>query len=489
MAPSSQFILLPRTGLMSATGPAADRLRSLPVVTTLAMAAEAAVEGQSLRVLDTAAESGPKLVEMTEEAAANINAQGSPLRAVPVVIYDPPRPDPVPAATTVGLAALASPFTITCRETGTGTPIGNARVVAFEDFANGVGAEGMTNAAGQVVLRFAAPAVIERLYVITAPSHWGAFRAGLPYASHTIDIEPVNLGIIDGVRHYYPAANAATRFDPTTGVLVGVIDTGIGPHADLNLVGGVCTVTGQPSNQFADVDIHGTHVAGLVGAQGTLTGLAPGIALRSYRVFPDAVQGATNYAILKALILAADDDCDVVNLSLGGGPSDPIVAEAIQDARNQGMLVVIAAGNGGRRPVNFPAAHPGATAVSAIGRTGTFPVGSLPEGDVDFFPPSTLAPTREFIAAFSNVGPQIAVTAPGVGVLSTMPNGSFGPLSGTSMAAPVAAGAAACLLSRDLTVFGMQRDRARSDAIERLLLTGCVRHGFGLSFEGFGRPQ
>jgi subtilisin len=439
-------------------------------------------------VLDSTAEKGPKLVEMSAEAAANINSQDSPLRAVPVVVYDHPRPQPVPAVA-VGAAALAPPFTITCREAGTGLPISNARVVAFEDFANRVGDEGVTDAAGQVVLRFSAPAVIERLYVITASSHWGAFRAGLAYASHTLDIEPVNLGFVDGVRHYYPAANGATRFDSTCGVIVGVIDTGIGPHPDVNRVGGVCTVTGQPSTAIDDVDIHGTHVSGLIGAHGTLTGLAPGVALRAYRVFPDAVSGATNYAILKALILAGIDRCDVVNLSLGGGPSDPIVAEGIQDARNQGMLVVIAAGNDERRPVNFPAAHPGATAVSALGRVGTFPAGSLPEADIDFFPPSTLDPTREFIAAFSNVGPQISVTAPGVGVLSTMPHGNFGPLSGTSMAAPVVAGVAACLLSRDAVVFGMQRDRARSNAIEKLLLTSCAQHGFGLSFEGFGRPQ
>ena len=57
------------------------------------------------------------------------------------------------------------------------------------------------------------------------------------------------------------------------------------------------------------------------------------------------------------------------------------------------------------------------------------------------------------------------------------------------MAAPVAAGAAACLLSRDQVVFGMARTRARSDAIERLLLTHCVRRGFGDVFEGFGLPD
>ena len=488
MPQSNQFILLPRTGLVNATGPAADSLRSLPVVRSLDMAADAAVEGQAIRVLDTTAEAGPKLVEMSAEAALSLNAPQSPLRAVPVVVYDHPRPQPVQPLAAVAPAALAPPIIITCIEAGTGVPISNARVVAFESFANRTGAQGVTDAVGRVTLRFASPAVIDRLYVITASTHWGAFRSSLSYTSHTIAIEPVNLAMIDGVRHYYPAANAAIRFDPTLGVRVGVIDTGVGPHTALNLTGGACTVTGQPFTDFADVDIHGTHVAGLIGSNGTLTGLAPGVDLRSYRVFPNAVDGATNYAILKAMILAAQDRCDVVNLSLGGGPDDPIVAEAIQDARNQGMLVVIAAGNDERRPVSYPAAHPGATAVSALGRIGTFPPGSLPEGDIALFPPSTLAPGVEYIASFSNVGPQIAVTAPGVGDLSTFPGNDHGPLSGTSMAAPVVAGAAACRLSLDPVIFGMPRDRARSNAIERLLLTNCTRHGFGTNFEGFGRP-
>jgi subtilisin len=215
--------------------------------------------------------------------------------------------------------------------------------------------------------------------------------------------------------------------------------------------------------------------------------MAPSVPIHAFRVFPAGDGGATNYSIMKAMIIAAQSSCDIINLSLGGGPFDDIVNEAISDARNQGMLVIVAAGNDDRSSVAFPAAYAGATAISALGRIGTFPAGSLEDADVQV-PPSGADPD-EFIAAFSNVGPQIAVTAPGVGVLSTLPGNQFGPMSGTSMAAPVAAGAAACLLSRDPVVFGMARTRARSDAIEKLLQTNCVRRNFGAVYEGYGMPD
>jgi subtilisin len=258
-----------------------------------------------------------------------------------------------------------------------------------------------------------------------------------------VPLTPVDLTFVDCLRFYY----GASHFNAGTGVMVGIIDTGVGPHSGLNIIGGSNTVTGEVANDYGDSDIHGTHVAGIIGANGTppngLRGMAPGIPLRAYRVFGQGASGATNYAILKAMILAARDGCDIINLSLGGGPYDEIVSEAIQDGRNQGMLIAIAAGNDGRKAVSYPAAYPGATAVSALGCEGTFPAGSLEEAEV-LRPPQSLVDPREFIAEFSNIGPQIAVTAPGVGVLSTLPNNAFGPLSGTSMAAPAAAGAATC---------------------------------------------
>ena len=416
------------------------------------------------------------------------NNPRSPIRAVPLVEYHRPAPFFRPFGdVTSAIAGGLSSVTIECIDSVSALPVPNAQVVAFTDFAGRAGDDAVTGVDGRAMLELSST-TIERIYVYPPAGYWGAFAAAIDAAVPIrLLLTPVDLSYVDAVRHYYPNSNLDLR----AGVNVGIIDTGCGPHSDLFIVGGANTVTGEPANEFRDGGSHGTHVAGLIGAGGTpptgLRGMAPGARLHAYRVFPAGDGGATNYSVLKAMIAAAGDRCDIVNLSLGGGPFDDIVEEAITDARIQGMLVVVAAGNDGRSAVSYPAAYAGATAVSALGRIGTFPAGSLERADVMASPAGS--DPDEFIAAFSNVGPQIAVTAPGVGVLSTLPGQGFGPMSGTSMAAPVAAGAAACLLSRDPVVFGMARTRARSDAIERLLLTTCVKRGFGVVFEGFGLPD
>jgi subtilisin family serine protease len=149
---------------------------------------------------------------------------------------------------------------------------------------------------------------------------------------------------------------------------------------------------------------------------------------------------------------------------------------------------VIAAGNNYRSAVNYPAAYPLATPISAMGRTGTYPTGSSEELQA-VKPPNPANDPSEYIADFSNFGLQIDFTAPGVGAISTLPNDRIGPLSGTSMAAPVVAGAAACRLSQSPQIYGLSRDAVRASSIKRLLQNTSGVRGFGIDFEGNGLPQ
>jgi subtilisin family serine protease len=492
---ADRFIILPRAGFRARSTEAQQILSAFPSVASTGPSAPHRLEafGVDVTVRDVTAETGPKLVEMSPEAVARINAPDSPVRAVREVFYPLPLPvDVAPVATAAPLAPAAlHTFTVEVLDGNTAAPISGANVNAFSDFANRIGAGGLTGANGKVSLTVSA-AMLER--VTASPTagagYWSGYRRNVAASGNIqIQVPPLSLPFVDSVRHFFPATN----FVPSTGVKVGVIDTGCGPHTDFNVVHGRNTVTGEARSDYQDGHYHGTHVAGLIGARASATsnsadGVAPWVPLVSYRVFGAGQPGASNYAILKAMIDAADEGCDIINLSLGGGPHNDIVEEAIVDARNQGMLVVIAAGNNYRSAVSYPAAYPGATAVSALGYEGTYPAGSGEEWQA-VRPPSSTQDAREFIAHFSNVGAQVAVTAPGVGAISTLPNNRFGVLSGTSMAAPVIAGAAACLLSQNAPIHGMPRNRARSDTIAQLLQTNCRQRGFGLFFEGYGLPQ
>jgi subtilisin family serine protease len=498
-----RYIVLPKRGLRASLGaPAASILRSFPTVASTEKPMDLRLEafGANVVVHDTVEDLGPRLVTMDAASAAQMNTPDSPVRAVKEVFYPVPRPIEEAIIAAVGASAppggAATPaasvhqFDVEVIDAVTRAPIPGATVVAFSNFQNRIGVKGTTDANGRVSLTLLTP-TIERILANPIPGtgYWSGYRTNIA-ASGTIQIlvPPLTLPYVDGVRHYFSSSN----YVAATGVKVGVLDTGCGPHAELNIVKGRNTVTGEPASAYQDGHYHGTHVAGLIGARGNqpqgVRGVAPAIPIYALRVFGAGGNGASNYAILKAMIFAADEGCDIINLSLGGGPHNEVVEEAILDARNQGMLVVVAAGNDYRGTVNYPAAYASATAISAMGRTQTYPTGSGEELQV-FRPPSSTADQSEFIAHFSNVGPQIELTGPGVGAISTLPNDKFGVLSGTSMAAPVIAGAAACLLSQNAPIYNMPRDRARSDLIERLVQSNARQRGFGLTYEGFGLPE
>ena len=487
-----RYVLLPARGVRATEPDWFLTTNSIPPISSLqhpVSVALATAPGEEVRVIDTTHEDRPKLVELSRACRRRPERprHRRPSRARSRHGLPDPPPQPLGGAT----AALASATTmvpITCLDARTALAVAGVRVVAFTDFTKRLGDEGDTDASGTVTLHLASPAV-ERLYAYAPAGHWGAFRTALSAAAPiTMPLEPVDLSFVDAVRAYY----GSSRFDPSTGVTVGVLDTGAGPHSDLNIVAGVNTVTGEKATGYADIEGHGTHVAGLIGSNGTpptgLRGVAPGISIRAYRVFGTSGPGATNYSILKALIRAADDGCDIVIPESRRG--------SLRPGRRGGNPRRARAGHAGRdRHRKRRPGHrqlPGGLPVRDT-RLRDGPRGHLPGRRVDeasvLRPPSSTTDAKEFIADFSNIGQQVFATGPGVGVLSTLPNNTFGPMSGTSMAAPVVSGAAACLLSRDPAVFGMTRDRARGDAIEALLAKACTPRGFGSIYEGRGLPN
>jgi len=194
-------------------------------------------------------------------------------------------------------------------------------------------------------------------------------------------------------------------------------------------------------NNPDDVNSHGTHVAGTIAAEDNnlgITGVAPDAQIMPVQVLGDNGAGY-NSDIVAGINYAVDNGADIINLSLGGSSISPGINAAIQEANDLGTLVVMAAGNSaGSSPEN-----PGAYAAEA-----GLVVGALTqEGDLGSFSKQAGDTPQDYNGdglAFPSY-----VTAPGVDILSTIPDGNYEFYSGTSMATPHVAGAAAILMGAD----------------------------------------
>ncbi len=208
---------------------------------------------------------------------------------------------------------------------------------------------------------------------------------------------------------------------------IAVVDTGVDQfHEDLvaKIVAGYDFVNSDADPQDDSISGHGTHVAGIAAA---MTNNTIGVAGTSWgaRLMPvkvlNALGNGTVANVSVGIIFAADNGAQVINLSLGTAINSPTLQAAIDYAYNKNRVIVAAAGNT-NGPVLYPAAYPNVIAVAAV----------------DF----TMAR-----AAFSNFGPQLSVSAPGVAIRSTIPGDAYGQKNGTSMAAGYVSGLAAILVS------------------------------------------
>ena len=380
-------------------------------------------------------------------------------------------------------------------------PMADALLRAFEDFRLKQGAEGRTDATGLVSLPLGSPTIIlqhlsihlhDGRLVYCRTSMQGGFSVRDLHPAAKIAIDPDSdlraaepfvlrdgISTLDWCDALRAGSYARVAPDDGSGVVVALVDSGVDiehpffSHAKIDEVAcfEVDDYAGRP---LIDTDHHGTHLASIITG---LAGLAPSATLRSFRVFRPGRSRAATGAVAEGIVRAVDSEprADLINLSISSLRSDVALVHAIRHARSRGALVIAAAGNDYRKRVSYPGQDLNAIAVSSFGIRHSYP----PDSDEAAEEAEPYAKSSDhFVARSSSIGYKVALTGPGVGIISAERGGGVRVFTGTSQACASVVAHAARLLSKESSILEMQRGWARSVAIENLVLRAASRLGF-----------
>jgi subtilisin len=354
----------------------------------------------------------------------------------------------------------------------------------------------LTNARGQYTFTFGGKWTPVALVVDPPGGFWGVIHRGFPDTRIIVTLPA--LPTASSRTGWWHETLRTTPWDPAAGkgIKIGVVDTGVGPHPALGHVTGVgAFIWGQTdlaAGKEKDAQSHGSHVCGIIGARPDSArefgGVAPGADLFCARVF-EATGGASQADTANAIdYLSRTVGVHLINLSLGGD-SSAIGQDAIRRARDLGTLCVCAAGKEGGK-VSYPAAYVETVAVSALGLNGWGPPGSIAASAAPTEPEKYGAELLH-LGDFSNFGPKIATAAPGVGILSTVPErygltAPYASMNGTSMSSPAACARLAVLLAANSKYMADPPDDTRVTRAVKILEQNCRDIGLESEYEGNG---
>ena len=209
-------------------------------------------------------------------------------------------------------------------------------------------------------------------------------------------------------------------------ITVAVIDSGIDKNHE-ELVGKVLPGYNfvQDNTDVTDVSGHGTAVAGVIAANyNNEKGISGVVGDLNVKILPLRTSDTYGISYLENIIRAIDyamsEEVDVINLSLGTQEYSAILNDVIQQAVDQGIVVVASAGNSGEKEYMYPASYSQVISVGSISKNGK-------------------------VSSFSTYNNKVDVVASGESIISTLPYQNYGIFDGTSFSAPLVSGMAATI--------------------------------------------
>lgn len=272
------------------------------------------------------------------------------------------------------------------------------------------------------------------------------------------------------------------------GVIVAVLDTGVGfeNYKNMHLLPDLKGITFVDPYDFVgnskhagDDHGHGSHVTGTI-AQVTNNGIGVTGVARNVKIMPLKVLSASGSGsvagIADAIRFAADHGAKVINMSLGGAFPSNVLKKAVKYAHDKGVTVICAAGNESRSKVGYPAAYPGAVAVSATQQDEAITFYSNTGKDIDIAAPG--GNTRDSSGGRNN--PDGGVLQNTIEIGNPTKDGYYA-FMGTSMASPHVAGVAALVVGEGVTnpdeVEQVLKDSARKPQNQQY---SAVKYGAGI---------
>ncbi len=376
-----------------------------------------------------------------------------------------------------------------------------AKVMVVID-GGGLPAQALTDDAGMANLTFFGGSLeeIQTLFIRAAANHWDRIIPAPRLSSgiNTVKLRPLaesypgfpSTRLVGWGQHLMGIDPTSGRFTGA-GVKLGIIDSGCDTTHPLlqHIKHGKDFTSGSTDRSWTqDNASQGTHCVGIISASGKqgVRGCAPEAELHIFKVIPEGRVSD----LLAALDECIERDVHVIHIGVVIDGYSELVSQKLQEARQKGIVCIVAAGTAGGLPVLPASLTGGAIAVAAIGKLNEFPADSSHVLNVI---PQLIGREGLFASRFNGSGPQIVVSAPGIAIVSTVPGGGYLAADGTPAAAAHVTGFAALVLAHHplfqqegvFTVRGEQRVQALFELIQ----ASAMRHFLDPQYAGAGIPD